>query len=397
MKISTKINLIPRYNWDYGFSELLHCLFAIPRAKPNGSEVLKELFSREPLFTNAGRTSLYTILKSLNLASGSEVGVPLYCCPVVFDAISQAGLIPKFIDINIEDYCLSPADLEKKIANLKALVIVHMFGNPANMSSILSICDQLPVVEDCAQSLFSKYNGTYTGTLSGYSFFSFRSGKYLSAGEGSAIFIDNATTVEFAKKIVDQFQQKSLYNELMSTLATYIKSTFYKRPVYGTVGYPLGKRIERKINLTAKTGFTPGKIGKSNLALIEERITDFIENIRMQRSNAEYFLNNINNKKVILPYERPRNWNNFSQFTIRLESESKRDKLANFLFAHGVDSAKYGDEIMDITKSEYAYQGDCPNSELVSKTLLVIPNHYTLNHLEIKHIADRVNEGSRLL
>ena len=54
--------------------------------------------SAGPVWTNAGRTSLFAILKALDLPPGAEVGVPLFCCSVVFDAIRQAGLKPRFID-----------------------------------------------------------------------------------------------------------------------------------------------------------------------------------------------------------------------------------------------------------------------------------------------------------
>lgn len=394
MKIKYKIRLIPRYNWDYGVRDLFRGAIALSKGKQNSSEIFKTLFGSEPIFTNAGRTSLYAILKALELPKGTQVGVPLYCCPVVFDAIRQAGLIPKFIDISLENYCLSPADLEKKIRSIKALVPVHMFGNPADMESILSICGEIAVIEDCAQSLYSKYKGYYTGTLSGCAFFSFRSGKYISAGEGSAILMKNALRIKSAKTIIEQFEQKKFYHEILNILATYLKSSFYKRPWYGTIGYPLGKRIDRKMNLTAKSGFEPGPIGKSNLALIEHRMKGFIQKVYRQRSNAKYLLNNIHNKKVVLPREQTQNWNNYSQFAIRLESETKRDMMAAYLFEHGVDSAKYGDEILGLAKKEYGYRGDCPNSAYASKTVLVIPNHYTLSINELKHVADCINKGS---
>jgi dTDP-4-amino-4,6-dideoxygalactose transaminase len=394
MNIKQKIKLIPRYNWDYGVVDLFRSAIFLLKGQQNATELFKTLFESEPIFTNAGRTSLYAILKALDLPKGAQVGVPLYCCPVVFDAIRQAGLTLKFIDISLENYCLSPTDLEKKIRGIKALVPVHMFGNPADIESILTICGEIEVIEDCAQSLYSRYKGYYTGTLSGCAFFSFRSGKYISAGEGSAILMKNSLKRKSAKTIIEQFEQKKLYHEMLNTLETYLKSTFYKRPWYGTIGYPLGKRIDRKMNLTAKTGFAPGPIGKSNLAVIEHRMNGFIQKVNRQRSNAKYLLNNIDGKKVILPREQPHNWNNYSQFAIRFENETKRDRMAAYLFKHGVDSAKYGHEIVDIAKKEYGYRDDCRNSEYASKTVLVIPNHYTLGLKELKHVADCVNKGS---
>jgi len=395
--IRNKIGLIPRYNWDYGLSELSRSLLRLSSTEGECSEIFRKIFGSEPIFTNAGRTSLYAILKSLDLPQGAEVGVPLYCCPVVFDTIKQAGLTPRFVDVNLEDYCLSPADLKDKISSLKAIVLVHMFGHPADMEPILATCDGIPVIEDCAQSLFSKYKGTYTGFLSGYSFFSFRSGKYISAGEGSALFLKDPAKIESVKRIANSFEQRGFLGDVVHSAATYIKSTFYKRPWYGTIGSPLGKRMDRKLNLTAKAGFTPGGIGKSDLAVIGHRIGSFLSKVVKQRENSEYLLKNIGRGNLILPSERPECWSNYSQFAIRLGSEQKRDQLAAYLFDHGVDSAKYGDEVLDVVKQEYHYSGDCPNSEQASKTILVIPNYYTLSQKDLDHVVACVNSGSKLL
>jgi hypothetical protein len=112
--LADKIQLIPRYNWDYGFFDLATaCMGALmPRKVENGA--LGGIFESSPVFTTSGRASLFAILTALNLPKNSSVGVPLFCCPVVFDAIRQAGLKPEFIDIDVGDYCLSPADLDRK-------------------------------------------------------------------------------------------------------------------------------------------------------------------------------------------------------------------------------------------------------------------------------------------
>ena len=80
------------------------------------------------------------------------MGVPLFCCSVVFNAIFQAGLSPCFLDSNINDYNISVEDLRKKRADLAAVVAVHMFGNPCDMDAIIAVADTIPVIEDCAQS-----------------------------------------------------------------------------------------------------------------------------------------------------------------------------------------------------------------------------------------------------
>ena len=109
----------------------------------------------------------------------------------------------------MNDYNISVEDLRKKRADLAAIVAVHMFGNPCDMDAINAVADTVPVIEDCAQSIFSTYKGKQTGLLSTASFFSFRCGKYISAGEGSAIFCRELELQKKIERIVNSFESWS--------------------------------------------------------------------------------------------------------------------------------------------------------------------------------------------
>lgn len=392
-----KTGLIPRYNWDYNLLDFAKALAAALTATSDNKRNLEKVFGVKPIYTTSGRASLYAILKALDLPERSHVGVPLFCCSVVFEAIRQANLVPKFIDINLEDNNLSMIDLEKKKKSLSAIVVVHMFGHPADMDQIFAISGDIPLIEDCSQSLFSTYKSQHTGFLSKASFFSFRSGKYISAGEGSAIVAKDPILGNGIKKIVEAFDGRSLLQELLHPTMTYIKSTLYKRPWYGTLGYPIGVRIDRKLNLTAKTGFKLSKIARSDLRIIDDRIECFYEKVKKQKQNSLYLLNNIKMTNAFLPYEKEGCMSNYSQFAIRFQDAEMRNLMAQYLFDHGIDTAKYLDEIVDIARQDYNYSGDCPNAELCSKTVLVIPNHYTLSKKDLDHIIKSLNQGSQYL
>ena len=71
--------------------------------------------------------------------------------------------------------------------------------------------------------------------------------------------------------------------------------------------------------------------------------------------------------------------------------------MADYLFDHGIDTAKYLDDIADEARLHYGYSGDCPNAELLSKTVLLVPIYYTLRARDIEHIARSINEGSELI
>jgi perosamine synthetase len=395
--IHEKINLIPRYNWDYRLSDLSKALPAAFRDGPDLAETFERIFGQRPILTTSGRASLYAILKSLNLPGGSSVGAPLFCCPVVFDAIEQAGLVPRFIDINLSDYNVSAADLEKKRNRLSAVVVVHMFGHPADMDSISSVCGDIPMVEDCAQSLFSKYKGRYTGFESTASFFSFRSGKYISAGEGSAIFCSGPSLQSVIKDLTQGFEEWSILQEISHCSATFMKSFFYQRPWYGLFGSPIGRMLDKRLNLTAKTGFECRQISKGDSAIIGRRIEGFIKEVNKQRENALALLKKIRIEEAILPIESGGCVSNYYQFAIRFRDRDQRDFVAEYLLGSGIDSAKYLDEVVDLARDQYGYSGDCPNAELASKTVLVIPHHYTLSDKELNYIADTLNEAGTQL
>lgn len=389
------MSLIPRYNWDYSLTDFLRTYhdLLVRRASPYNE--ISSVFGWGFVPANAGRTCLFLILKALDLAPGSEVGVPLFCCPVVFDAIRQAGLKPRFIDIGLDDYCVSARDVQRKAAGLSALVVVHMFGHPADMDRISSACNGIPIIEDCAQSLFSRYNDMMTGFLTGRSFFSFRSGKYISAGEGGLILADNREVLGRVGSLVSNLPKSGVLSDLAHSAAVYAKSALYNRPWYGAVGYPLGKRVDRALNLTAKSGFAPRQIRNSDLAVVARKIRGFQDKVTAQRNNSLLLLKMIRADALELPRERPGSLSNYSQFAIRLNDSRARNYLAAYLFRSAIDSSKYGDDVLDLARREYGYTGDCPNSEIASKTVLVVPNYYALTSHDLDYIAERITAGAR--
>lgn len=394
MKLNNRTQLIPRNNWDYGFYALFCSLSGAVRGASQAPDI-ENIFHQHPIWTTSGRVSLYTILKSLNLPTGSKVGVPLFCCSVVFNAIYQAGLSPRFIDSNLNNHNISVDDVRKKRNELAALVVVHMFGNPCDMDAIVNVAGDIPVIEDCAQSLFSSYKGRQTGLLSTASFFSFRCGKYISAGEGSAILCRDEELHRRVKQLTASFEPWSSSKMIVNALSTFVKAALYNRPWYGLIGHPIGMRLDKKLNLTAKDGFETGQIAPSHLALINSRLSHFQEQIDIQRKHAQLLLSTIIPRNFSLPLDGNDGSGNWFQFALRFQTSTQRDEMASYLFDQGIDTAKYLDTIVNEARSSYGYTGDCPNAELLSKTTLLIPIHYNLSVHDIEHIVHAINKYSQ--
>ena len=115
-------------------------------------------------------------------------------------AISATGAIPKFVDIHPETYNLDPQRLEEALGpRTKAVIPVHLYGQPADMEPILTTARQhgLPVIEDAAQAHGAEYKGRKVGTLGDVSCFSFYPSKNLGAfGDGGMVVTDNEAIAE---------------------------------------------------------------------------------------------------------------------------------------------------------------------------------------------------------
>jgi dTDP-4-amino-4,6-dideoxygalactose transaminase len=267
-----------------------------------------------------------------------------------------------------------------------------MFGHPADMDAVLLAAGPVPVIEDCAQSLFSTYKGRYAGSMGAVSFFSFRSGKHISAGEGSAIICNSPGLADRVQKTVASFPKWRLDQTILHSLSTYIKSVLYHRPWFGTVGYPIGIKLDKKLNLTAKSGFTIRQIAEGDRTIINERLRRFKTKIKKQRDNALYYLSAITRKDMFfLPFQKPGCESNYYQFALRTADQDQRDRLAAHLKKSGIDSVKYLEGIAFEAKSQFGYTGDCPVAEQCARTVLTVPVYYSLSKNDVVRIAEGIN------
>jgi dTDP-4-amino-4,6-dideoxygalactose transaminase len=138
-----------------------------------------------------GTDALEIAIKSLNLKRGSEVIVPNNTWISTAEAVIANGLNVKFCDVNLDDYSICLNDLKKKInKKTKAIIAVHLYGNPTNITEIKKIIKnkKIKVIEDCAQAHGAKLKKKHVGTLGDISTFSFFPGKNLGAfGDAGAI------------------------------------------------------------------------------------------------------------------------------------------------------------------------------------------------------------------
>ena len=383
-------HLIPRFNLDYNFSNFCYGIKSIFVKDIFDLKPLESIFGKKTfLFTNYGRSSLYAILKSLNLPKGSKVGVPLYSCTVVFDAIVNAGLIPYFIEID-DNYTMDIEDLKEKIEDLEVIVVIHTFGRPADMDKIKNISGGKPVIEDCAHSLLSEYKDKKTGTIGDVSFFSLT--KYISAGGGGMIIVNNDNLADGIKKEIESLKKPSNLKDAKNSFIVYMRSFFYHKPWFGLFALPMGLSIEDKVDLMTKRSFEVTSISKSNLKIMLKKLKMLKTIVEIQRKNSFFLIEELNDSPVILPYEQNNIYCNYYLFPIQFKSKEERDTISDFLRDKNIDTSKLYHLTPLKAKQYYGYKGDCENAERCADTILVIPNYYTLSQNELSKIAQSVKE-----
>lgn len=149
-----------------------------------------------------GTDAIFITLKMLGIGHGDEVITTASSWISTSETITLTGAKPVFVDIESDYYSIDPSKIVEKITpKTKAIIPVHLYGQPADIIQIQKICEEhdLFLVEDCAQAHFAEYNGKKVGSFGIAGTFSFYPGKNLGAyGDAGAIITDDDS---LAKKI----------------------------------------------------------------------------------------------------------------------------------------------------------------------------------------------------
>jgi len=156
--------------------------------------------------TNSGTGSLMCCLAALGIGPGDEVIVPGYTFIASISSIILSKAIPVLAEID-ESLTIDPEDIKKKITEkTKAIMPVHMLGNPCEMDKIMEIAKEynLYVIEDCCQAAGAAYKGKRAGTIGHISAFSLNVFKTITAGDGGAVITNDYDLYERAFGFHDQ-------------------------------------------------------------------------------------------------------------------------------------------------------------------------------------------------
>ncbi len=309
-----------------------------------------------------GTAALDIALKAIGVKKGDEVITTPFTFIATANSILFQGAKPVFADIDPRTYNIDPEDVLNKITSkTKAIIVVHLYGQPADMKALKEIAEdhKLYLIEDSAQAHGAEYNGVKVGSIGDVGTFSFYPTKNMTTGEGGMITTNDRRIAEKAKLLRNHGQaEKYLHVEL---------------------GWNL-----RMTSIAAAIGRVQlRKLDKFNEA---------------RRGNAEILSREISRIKGLKPpYTDPRVKHVYHQYVIWVDEEYplSRDELKKYLEEKGIGTAiHYPRPVFQqplYVKLGYP-QDICPNSIKASKHVLSIPVHPALSMSDLEYVIEALRE-----
>ena len=167
---------------------------------------------KRSISTQSGTAALHMALYELGIGAGDEVIVPALTFIATVNPVVYVGARPVFVDVDINTWDIDPREVKKAISKkTKAIIPVHLYGNPCNMDMILDIAKKhnLFIIEDATESLGAKYKDKYTGTFGDFGCFSFNGNKIITTGGGGMMVGNNEERLDHIKFLVNQARSSS--------------------------------------------------------------------------------------------------------------------------------------------------------------------------------------------
>lgn len=148
---------------------------------------------------NSGTAALHVALAAAGVGPGDEVITTPYSFTSTASSILMHNAVPIFADVNMRTFNIEPDEIRKAVTpRTKAIIVVHLLGNPAEMDEIMKIANEhkLMVIEDCAQAIGAKYKNKLVGTIGHFGTFSFQETKNIATGEGGMVITNDDELAE---------------------------------------------------------------------------------------------------------------------------------------------------------------------------------------------------------
>lgn len=307
---------------------------------------------------NSGTAALHVALLAHGIKAGDEVITTPFTFVATSNSVLFTGAKPVFADIREDTFNIDPESIMEKITSrTKAIIPVHLYGQAADMKSIMEIAEDkdLIVIEDACQSHGATFEGKKVGSF-GSGTFSFYPTKNMTTGEGGMITTNDPNIVEKAKMIRSHGSKQRYYHEML--------------------GFNL-----RMTDIAAAIG------------LVQLRKIEDFNNSRIR--NAEYLTKQLRNVKgITLPYVDKRCRHIFHQYTVRVKGDISRDEVVSYLNKNNIGTGIYYPlpSHQQVLYKELGYNDSMPVSEKASKEVFSLPVHPSINKADMDTIRKTLSD-----
>ena len=306
-----------------------------------------------------GTVALHLPLLVFGIGPGDEVIVPSFTYIATANAVRYCGATPVFADCLQDTWNLDPLDVKRKITSrTKAIIPVHLYGNPCDMDSLMIIAKEhnLFVLEDAAECHGASYNGIRAGSIGDIATFSFFGNKIITSGEGGMIVTNND---DFAARM------RILKGQGMDP---------NRRYWFNVIGYNY-----RMTNIEAAIGLAQ------------------LENVYMHISNrkkiANWYIDKLSSVSDLLNFQSttPKADNVWWMFSVLLTDKATidRDAIMEKLRENGIETRPLFYP-MHIMPPYFDKNANCPVSEKIAARGLNLPTYGSLTEEEVTYIAERI-------
>lgn len=304
-----------------------------------------------------GTVAIHVALLALGIGEGDEVIVPSFTYIASVNAIKYTGAKPVFVDSDTATWQIDPEKIEGKISkNTKAIMAVHLYGQPCEMDTILSIAKKfkLYLVEDCAEAFGSLYKGKHVGTFGDISTFSFFGNKTITTGEGGMVVTNDSALHEKSVHLKGQglAKDREYYHDI--------------------VGYNY-----RMTNICAA-------IGCAQL----ERANELIEKKTLI---AEWYENKLKDLPIVFHSQVGSVKHSFWMISILLKDSGERDKIRLHIKENGIETRPtfYPVHLMPM----YFEEGlSLQVAENLGSRGINLPSYPDLDEIDVEFICNKIKE-----
>jgi perosamine synthetase len=315
----------------------------------------------------SGTAALRASLAMLGVGPGDEVVSTPYTFLATNTSILEQGATPVFADIKYDDLNIDPRSIEEKITDkTKAIICVHYAGNPCDMDEIRKVGRDhgLPVIEDCAHAMGSKYKGQYTGSLAEVACFSFQVVKIITCGDGGVIATKNEEYYQKLKKYIWYgIDRESKVTRLLDPLPDDIDILGYKYNMNDIVA-------------------TLGIAGLNNFEIPMKRRKEIGERYREELAKCS--------KVQLMNYSSDKT-PNYQIFPIHIHEREKFAKhMQNYSIQVNVNNRR------NDRYSIFGGMRDLPVTERADRDVILIPLHSDLTDGQVDLIIEAIREYDKI-